>query len=98
MNYSSVYRNPVYHQVVFGTLIVVQALQPRNILKNYPAARHLSPKVRSEVADLFLAGLGTFIFGFLIWNLDNIFCTDITRYKTAIGWPAAFLLEGEPFG
>ncbi|KAJ3480423.1 hypothetical protein NLI96_g8364 [Meripilus lineatus] len=39
------------------------------------------------------SGAGIFALGFFVWNLDNIFCKTITRWKIAIGWPAAFLLE-----
>jgi dihydroceramidase len=39
-------------------------------------------------------GAWLFVFGFVVWNLDNIFCTALTRQKVAIGWPSAFLLEG----
>lgn len=39
-----------------------------------------------------------FAFGFFVWNLDNIFCTTLTSWKQAIGWPVAFLLEGASQG
>jgi len=35
-----------------------------------------------------------FLFGFFIWNLDNIFCGSWTRVKQAVGWPGAFFMEG----
>jgi hypothetical protein len=44
---------------------------------------------------MFWTGGGLFILGFIIWNLDNVFCTTLTRWKVAIGWPVAFLLEGK---
>lgn len=39
-------------------------------------------------------GLSTFLGGFLIWNLDNIYCHTITRWRHQIQLPLAVLLEG----
>ena len=39
-------------------------------------------------------GAGMFALGFFVWNMDNIFCDTLTRWKVFIGWPWAFLLEG----
>lgn len=40
------------------------------------------------------SGLVAFVGGFLIWNLDNIFCSEVRRLRRAIGLPWAVLLEG----
>lgn len=34
-----------------------------------------------------------FISGFLLWNLDNIFCHSLTSAKRYIGMPWSFMLE-----
>jgi dihydroceramidase len=66
------------------------------ILIRYPTA--IRPKLpKDAIARLrgtFGFGTVTFILGFVIWNLDNVFCEPITRWKQAAGWPTAFLLEG----
>ncbi|KAF8899059.1 ceramidase [Infundibulicybe gibba] len=49
---------------------------------------------RATISQLFGTGAVLFASGFLIWNLDNIFCDTLTQWKVSIGWPAAFLLEG----
>ena len=65
------------------------------LLRTGEVSNRLPQEQRSTTARLFLSGAATFAFGFLIWNLDNVFCSNITRWKQAVGWPAAFLLEGE---
>ncbi|CAG7922405.1 unnamed protein product [Penicillium olsonii] len=39
-------------------------------------------------------GLSMFLGGFLIWNLDNIFCSEIRQMRRKIGLPWGLLLEG----
>lgn len=39
-------------------------------------------------------GLATFLGGFFIWNLDNVFCSEIIYVRRTIGLPWAVLLEG----
>lgn len=43
-----------------------------------------------------LVGFGVSIFlgGFYIWNLDNIYCSTLRRWRRSIGMPWGFLLEG----
>jgi dihydroceramidase len=41
-----------------------------------------------------MTGVAIFALGFVIWNIDNIFCSTLTGWKFTIGWPVAFLLEG----
>lgn len=91
---SVIYRNPVYHQVVFASLMFITAIRIHYLLTRSEVSKRIPSEVRSSMGVLFATGLGLFAFGFFVWNLDNIFCPDLTRQKVAIGWPAAFLLEG----
>lgn len=74
--------------------MIITAIRIHYLLTRSEASKRIPSEVRSSMGRLFASGLGLFAFGFFIWNLDNIFCTDLTRQKVAIGWPAAFLLEG----
>ncbi|KAH9829475.1 alkaline phytoceramidase [Rhodofomes roseus] len=87
-------RNPVYHQVVFAGLLAITGLRTVYLLRNPEIAKRVPPPVKAAITRLFGGGAATFAFGFFIWNLDNIFCDTITRWKHALGWPAAFVLEG----
>ncbi|KAI0783090.1 alkaline phytoceramidase [Abortiporus biennis] len=94
----SVYRNPVYHQIVFATIMLSTAVRTRYLLNNFTVEKPTSHKIthsqKRTIGRIFLAGAGIFVFGFFIWNLDNIFCNTITNWKVSVGWPVAFLLEG----
>jgi len=88
------YRNPVYHQVIFAMLMLTTAFRIHYLLRRSESAKRIPEEVKSSIATTYATGTGWFVLGFLIWNLDNIFCTSLTRQKVAIGWPIAFLLEG----
>ena len=89
-----IYRNPVYHQVLFATLMLTTAFRIHYLLRRSEASKRIPEEVKSSIATTFATGTGLFAFGFFIWNMDNIFCGALTRQKVAIGWPTAFLLEG----
>lgn len=89
-----VYRNPVYHQVVFATIILTSTARVTYLLKWSKRTLGIPVKTKSTIGRLFSRGAALFAFGFLIWNLDNIFCDTLTRWKVYVGWPLAFLLEG----
>lgn len=54
----------------------------------------IPPSARRDIRHCFTVGPSSFALGFLVWNLDNVFCGRLTGWKRALGWPAAFLLEG----
>jgi dihydroceramidase len=39
-------------------------------------------------------GLTLFLGGFALWNVDNEFCSTLTRWRREIGMPWSFVLEG----
>lgn len=69
---------------VLRTLYIIRS----DISKDVPLV------VKGEMSKLYQAGLLTFLAGFAIWNVDNIYCSTLTEWKKSIGWPVAFLLEG----
>ncbi|KAJ7269412.1 ceramidase [Mycena haematopus] len=87
-------RNPVYHQVVFGVLLLSIAFRIYYLLTWSEIGKRIPTEKRSTIGRLFGSGLAQFVFAFLLWNLDNIFCDTLTRWKVSLGWPLAFLLEG----
>jgi len=88
------YRNPIYHQTVFGSIIFVLVARMTYILHWSDRATAISTKTKSSIANFFNTGLGMFLLGFFLWNMDNIFCQTLTRWKVLLGWPTAFFLEG----
>ncbi|KAJ7654827.1 ceramidase [Mycena rosella] len=87
-------RNPVYHQVVFGILLFSITFRIYYLLTLSSAGKRVPADKRSAISKLFGLGVAQFTFAFILWNLDNIFCDTLTRWKVAVGWPLAFLLEG----
>jgi dihydroceramidase len=87
-------RNPVYHQIVFGILVLTTTLRISYILRHTSAARLIPDSKKETIVRLFAAGAAMFTFGFVLWNLDNAFCRFLTRTKLKVGWPTAFVLEG----
>jgi hypothetical protein len=95
-NHSAIYRNPVYHQVVFASLMLTTTIRTVYLIRVAGPAKHIPTSVTSTIVKIYWSGLGIFLTGFLVWNLDNIFCELLTTWKSSIGWPIAFLLEGGP--
>ncbi|KAF8810306.1 alkaline phytoceramidase [Phlegmacium glaucopus] len=89
-----VYRNPVYHQIVFASIIFSVTGRVTYILKISEASHRIPAEAKKTIAHFFSIGAVLFAVGFLIWNVDNIFCHTLTKWKVSIGWPVAFLLEG----
>ena len=89
-----VYRNPVYHQIVFASLILITTLRITYILQLSDASQRIPAKAKKTIIHFFSTGAALFALGFFIWNVDNIFCHTLTNWKLSIGWPIAFLLEG----
>lgn len=84
----------MFHQVVFAAIMFTNVFRTTYILRSSPYAQRMPVRGKQTATRLFGLGAATFIFGFLVWNLDNIFCNNLTRWKHSLGWPGAFLLEG----
>ncbi|KAL0951605.1 hypothetical protein HGRIS_008283 [Hohenbuehelia grisea] len=88
------YRNPVYHQAVFASVVLLVTIRVTIIIRSSDNTARIPSDKKAVISRLFSLGVFTFASGFLIWNLDNIFCVTITKWKKAVDWPLAFLLEG----
>jgi dihydroceramidase len=51
-------------------------------------------KILVQQWSMIAYGLTTFLGAFGIWQLDNIFCSDIRRWRQDMGLPWGILLEG----
>jgi len=89
-----VYRNPVYHQCVFASLMISTVLREGYLLGWSDASRTIPDKKKAVIIEVLGTGAFFFLLGFFIWNLDNIFCSSWTQVKRAVGWPLAFFMEG----
>ena len=99
--------NPVFHQVgactrvsanaayatIFGATVlhgIYVLFASTSPLNTNDAAR----RARADARYLQLVGTVTVLPGFLIWNIDNVFCGTLRAARDAIGYPWAVLLEG----
>ena len=51
-------------------------------------------KILKHMWIMSAMGLGIFLGGFGIWNLDNIYCSKLRRWRHELGLPWGILLEG----
>ena len=91
---SVAYRNPIYHETIFACIILAVVARTTYMFQRSDRVMAIPTKTKDSIVNCFNAGLAMFLFGFFVWNVDNIFCQTLTRWKILIGWPAAFFLEG----
>ncbi|CAI7624336.1 unnamed protein product [Penicillium glandicola] len=51
-------------------------------------------KILKTMWFMVIYGLSMFLGGFFIWNLDNVFCSEIRRMRRSVGLPWGLFLEG----
>ncbi|KAJ8084509.1 alkaline ceramidase ydc1 [Marasmius tenuissimus] len=88
------YRNPIYHQTVFATLMLWLAYRVFYLTRWSPYSSRIPSEKVAVARSWYIKGTIVWVIAFTVWNLDNIFCDRITGWKVAVGWPTAFLLEG----
>lgn len=89
--YIFIYRNPVFHQVFYAVLNFGV------IYKSIKTIQAVVPdkNMRLKLYKLLVFSFSLFIFGFFIWNLDNIFCSNLIHVRrNYLGFPLGVLLEG----
>ena len=65
-------KNPVFHEVMYGILVVSFLL----LALRYNHLHH------AKGANIFFfGGLFLYVFGFALWNIDNNFCNRITHLR-----------------
>ncbi|KAH6630639.1 ceramidase [Chaetomium sp. MPI-SDFR-AT-0129] len=94
-------KDPVFHQVAYGLLtactifrgfyVMERDLRPQLLRKQEPAACQRCMRTMYKLA---LTGIVMFLGGFFIWNMDNIFCHNLTATKNQILLPWSVVLEG----
>ncbi|KAL2118942.1 hypothetical protein VTJ04DRAFT_5901 [Mycothermus thermophilus] len=93
-------QNPVFHQVAYGLLTF------STICRGFYVMKYLRPQLKQRATPaevdtlmrtmykLAISGIGMFLAGFFIWNIDNIFCRHLTASKNKILLPWSVVLEG----
>ncbi|KAF0322308.1 alkaline phytoceramidase [Colletotrichum asianum] len=94
--------DPVFHQVMFGILTATVVFRSLYIMekilrpKSEPQSKseHLDVDLLKTMWTLITCGLSAIAIGFLTWNLDNIFCSQLRAWRRELGLPWGVLLEG----
>ncbi|KAF7589417.1 hypothetical protein BBP40_004321 [Aspergillus hancockii] len=79
------------HAVTFGMAVYLIATRTLKIIpRQIP-----DPSTRKNVQNIALFGcvLASFIFGYLVWLIDDWACRILTNTRQSVGVPLAFLLE-----
>ncbi|KAI0462113.1 hypothetical protein LJB42_004200 [Komagataella kurtzmanii] len=87
--YCSVYKNPVFHQVSYAVLnfgIILRSLVL--IQRHVPDAA-----ARRDLYRLLGLALGEFLTGFVLWNLDTVYCTYLRQIRRYWNLPFGVILE-----
>lgn len=89
--------DPVFHQVAYASIMVVSITHAIFIMVHPNAPLNVSDssrRMRADARRLERQGTISFIVGFAIWNVDNIFCGRLRAARDVVGYPWAMLLEG----
>mmetsp|Transcript_8204 Transcript_8204/g.15223 ORF Transcript_8204/g.15223 Transcript_8204/m.15223 type:complete len:286 (-) Transcript_8204:248-1105(-) len=79
-------KSAIFHETAYGAGVVLLVYQAIMALKRYPRAeRELSGVLK----------LGSMAFGgaYVLWNIDNVFCSYIRRARKTAGWPVEHLSQ-----
>jgi dihydroceramidase len=107
--YHSVMDEHVVHELTFLFLIVLVANQTRGLINQrvkqaddrrmlkklaiFGTGKSRLYRPLFRTTQLTSTFVGCFLFGYLLWQLDFIFCPQLTAWKRAMGMPWGFLLE-----
>ncbi|GAB7322516.1 hypothetical protein MBLNU13_g03443t2 [Cladosporium sp. NU13] len=87
--YHSYMNEHVVHELTFLFLILLVIGQTRSLISK----RIERTKDKQNLRRLAIFGGACFLFGYLLWQLDFIYCAQLTSLKRAIGMPWSFVLE-----
>jgi len=77
------------HQLSFLALILLVAIKTRSLI----STRVKDDKDKQRFTKKSLFGLAAFLFGYFLWQMDFIFCSELNALKRQIGMPWGFVLE-----
>ncbi|KAH8893724.1 alkaline phytoceramidase [Thozetella sp. PMI_491] len=93
-------KDPVFHQVAYGLLTATTIFRGMYIMEYTlrPTLRKRNPEEADQIMTtmwhLAATGILTFLAGFFIWNMDNIFCRQLIAARDFLQLPWAVVLEG----
>ncbi|KAK4131799.1 aPHC-domain-containing protein [Trichocladium antarcticum] len=92
-------KNPVFHQVAYGALTLGTTAWGFYVMENVlrPVLRKRNPvecdRYMRDMWRLAATGILMFLAGFVLWNVDNLFCHHLTASKKQMLLPWSLVLE-----
>ncbi|KAJ2774844.1 alkaline ceramidase ydc1 [Coemansia nantahalensis] len=74
-------RRPVFHQVAYALEVAV--IMARSMMHQIEV-RKTDRRAYSELVSLFWLGAGSFGAAFVLWNIDNIFCSQLRAVRAVV--------------
>ncbi|KAF2862676.1 alkaline phytoceramidase [Piedraia hortae CBS 480.64] len=86
-------QEPKFHQTAYALLTAL--VLGRSIIAMEIQIRPCGGRgVITRMWTLVASGLAVFLGGFGVWSLDNIYCSNLRKWRHEVGMPWGFLLEG----
>ncbi|KAL2810883.1 alkaline phytoceramidase [Aspergillus granulosus] len=77
------------HAVTFGLGVYLIATRALKIIPMQIS----NPSIRKNVRNIALFGCFCFVFGYMVWLIDEWACSQLTNIRHSVGVPLAFLFE-----
>ncbi|KAL4779747.1 ceramidase [Aspergillus varians] len=79
----------ILHAVAFGAAVLLITTKAMSAIpRQIP-----DPSIRGNITRIARFGLFCFIFGYLVWLIDNFYCPHLTEVRKLVGTPLKFLTE-----
>lgn len=83
------FKDPTIHQVAYALLNVFIVGRSYHLTLKFVD----DAKARQQLYTTMLRGIGTFLLGYFLWNLDVHFCNGWISLRRSIGMPYGFFFE-----
>ncbi|KAH8673796.1 ceramidase [Xylariales sp. PMI_506] len=83
--------NILFHVIAFTSMLVLVAIRSQYLF--HRASPPFSDSKRHDWSRRTWASIFICLFGYLLWNIDLEFCTQMRELRSQIGLPWAWLLE-----
>ncbi|KAJ3192417.1 hypothetical protein HK101_006598 [Irineochytrium annulatum] len=81
-------KNPIFHEVCYGFLAVLAAVYPILQIRTLADVQDLkgSDAIRN-LYKLYFRSVFSYLFGFLLWNIENQNCNFFRQWRAGVGYP-----------
>lgn len=76
------YPNPIFHQVSYGAIQLYITYRLQSLRARLPP----NSKLSQDCTRLLNSGMALTVLAFGMWNVDNVFCEDITSAREGTWW------------